>query len=103
MRLRLLLLAALPMLPSASRADDLGRLQGTWKAEAGPTGEVVVTLEVDGDRFEQTVETSPRSVFTFTGLLRLAGRGGWTGSRSSGPTGRRSRTPRRSSSWTATR
>jgi uncharacterized protein (TIGR03067 family) len=71
-----LLLVALALLPSLSRAEGLDRLQGAWQAQAGPTGEVVVTLSIDGDRFEQSVETSPRSSFSFKGRLRLAGSGG---------------------------
>lgn len=58
-------------IPASSPADDLDSLQGTWRAEAGPTGEVIVTLSVDGDRFTRVVETSPRSTFTFRGRLRV--------------------------------
>ncbi|WP_152052994.1 TIGR03067 domain-containing protein [Tautonia marina] len=53
------------------QSDDLASLQGTWRAEAGPTGEVIITLTIDGDRFVRVVETSPRTSFTFRGLLRL--------------------------------
>lgn len=56
---------------TAHPADDLASLQGTWRAEAGPTGEVIVTLTIDGDRLTQVVETSPRSTFTFRGRIRL--------------------------------
>jgi uncharacterized protein (TIGR03067 family) len=36
---------------------------------------VILTLSIDGNRFEQTVETSPSSSFTFKGRLRLPGSG----------------------------
>lgn len=68
----LLMIASLTLLgPTAVSADDLASLQGTWRAVAGPTGEVIVTLTIDGDRFTQVVETSPRSTFTFRGRVRL--------------------------------
>ncbi|WP_169974707.1 TIGR03067 domain-containing protein [Tautonia rosea] len=68
----LLMTASLVLLgPAPLPADDLASLQGTWRAEAGPTGEVIITLTIEGDRFVRVVETSPRTSFTFRGRLRL--------------------------------
>ena len=74
--MRTALLALLILPAQLDDADDpLGPLQGTWLTETGPTGDVRIRLEVDGERFEETVETSPRSTFTFRGTVRVDGEG----------------------------
>ncbi|RUL83968.1 hypothetical protein [Tautonia sociabilis] len=65
----LLMTAASALPPADDPADALAPLQGSWRAEAGPTGEVIVTLTINGDRFEQVVATAPGVEFTFRGRL----------------------------------
>ena len=76
MTIRTALLALLSLPAQAVESDaPLGPLQGVWLTETGPTGDVRIRLEIDGDLFEETVETSPRSSFTFRGTIRVEGDG----------------------------